>query len=127
MGVAIHKNQSGVIEGPVEFSYPQSVNSLHYALASQSISIDGVEMEIEDAHCNHMTDLGAFLDVWTLTYRFRRRDDGEYAGDLVIRVDMNTSSGKAGTYTWIPKTESDEQLDTEGIMEFLNEIEVMED
>lgn len=123
MGVAIHKNQSGVIEGPVEFSYPQSVNSLHYALTSQSIFIDGAEMEV----CNYMAEHGASPDVWTLTYRFQRRDDGEYAGDLVVRVDMNTSSGKAGTYTWIPKTESDEPLDTEGIMEFLNEIEVMED
>lgn len=123
MGVALHKNKSGVIEGPVEFGHPQSVYSITYALASQSISIDGVEMELESV--NHTTDPGAFPDVLTLAYRFRRCDDREYAGDLVIRVDMSAPSGKVGTYTWIPKTESDEPLDTGGIMEYLNEIEVV--
>lgn len=125
MGLMLRKNQSGSIEGTVGFNCPQTVRSMETAFVGHSVTVDGVEMEAENMRYNHVEDRGNLTDVWTLTYRFRRCDDGEYAGDLVIRVDMSTSYGKAGTYTWVPKTEPDEPLDTEGIMEYLNGIEVV--
>lgn len=119
--IDLKPNQEGLIQGPVESQNPKSIGMCLpwfncFSVNGMNVTVSKIIKSVEE---------GGDALINETVYTLVCDSLGEHVGDLVIRIDQHIPSGKVGTYTWIPKTESDELLDTEGIMEYLNGIEVV--
>lgn len=122
----LHPNRDGEYNGPVEGYNDRGVERAISELQTKVLVVDGIEMNIGLPHRTRECGRGlsGYFDV-TVTYRLpcTYSDSGKYAGDFEIKIDESIKSGKIGSYRWTPK-EPDDSVDTEGVMAFLNGIEV---
>lgn len=123
---------SGICKGPLTCNRPNKINEGISDLKRRGLSIGGKSMRVREVLtcANHPT----YANTYSLVCE---SEDGEYLGSFVMKIDLSkygeygrygTDGNLIGTYEWIPdglgSTDEYDEIDTDGVMGFLNGIEV---